>query len=273
MGDGRLRRQHAGEERAAAAALQDEPGEWYNRKDIDDGRKKAQEIYGGAGYMEFTAFPDLKPSDDPGPEDSWRRSCPTRCARRPRPARPRPWPRRSTSRCGSRKGPQYFVNRIVFTGNTTTRDNVIRREMRLVEGDVFNTEALKFSVRRLNQLGYFKHARRQREGHEGRQDAGRPNTVDVTVKLEEQNRNQLTFGAGVSQFEGVFGQLAFQTSNFLGRGESLTVSMTAGAGRRTTSWRSPSRSCSTATSPAASTSTSGRCSTSATTRRSPPAAT
>ena len=53
------------------------------------------------------------------------------------------------------EGPQYFVNRITFTGNTTTRDNVIRREMRLFEGGVFDTEALKFSVRRLNQLGYF----------------------------------------------------------------------------------------------------------------------
>ena len=57
---------------------------------------------------------------------------------------------------------------------------------------------------------------------------GKENTVDVTLKFEEQNRNQLTFGAGVSQYEGLFGQLAFQTSNFLGRGESLTVSMQAG---------------------------------------------
>ena len=54
------------------------------------------------------------------------------------------------------EGKQYFVNRIAFTGNTTTRDNVIRREMRLVEGGVFNTESLKYSVRRLNQLGYFE---------------------------------------------------------------------------------------------------------------------
>ena len=54
------------------------------------------------------------------------------------------------------EGKQYFVNRITFIGNTTTRDNVIRREIRLFEGGVFNTEALKYSVRRLNQLGYFK---------------------------------------------------------------------------------------------------------------------
>ena len=67
------------------------------------------------------------------------------------------------------EGEQYFVNRITFVGNTTTRDNVIRREMRLVENGVFNTEALKFSVRRLNQLGYFKKLEGRR--HQGREDA------------------------------------------------------------------------------------------------------
>ena len=54
------------------------------------------------------------------------------------------------------EGKQYFVHRIIFEGNTTTRDNVVRREMRVVEGGVFNTEALKYSVKRINQLGYFK---------------------------------------------------------------------------------------------------------------------
>ena len=69
------------------------------------------------------------------------------------------------------EGKQYFVNRITFVGNTTTRDNVIRREMRLVESGVFNTEALKFSVKRLNQLGYFKPL--EGEAISAREDAGR----------------------------------------------------------------------------------------------------
>src|SRR5262249_8332393 len=127
------------------------------------------------------------------------------------------------------EGQQFFVNRITFTGNTTTRDNVIRREMRLVEDGVFNTEALKFSVKRLNQLGDFKAL----EGKPGEVDVPKvpneTNKVDVKLKLEEQNRNQLTFGAGVSEFEGFFGQLSFQTANFLGRGESLTLSLSAGS--------------------------------------------
>ncbi|MBP1634419.1 MAG: bamA 2 [Acidobacteria bacterium] len=126
------------------------------------------------------------------------------------------------------EGKQYFVNRITFVGNTTTRDNVVRREMRLFENGVFNTEALKYSIKRINQLGYFK-------ALEGGADVnvektpGADNQVDVTLKFEEQNRNQLTFGAGVSQWEGFFGQLAFQTANFMGRGETLTLSIQAGS--------------------------------------------
>ena len=53
--------------------------------------------------------------------------------------------------------------------------------------------------------------------------------MPTTGKVEEQNRNQLTFGAGVSQFEGFFGQLSFQTSNFLGRGETFTISAQQGS--------------------------------------------
>jgi outer membrane protein insertion porin family len=126
------------------------------------------------------------------------------------------------------EGEQYFVNRLTFAGNTTTRDNVIRREVRVLEGAPFNTEALKYSVKRLNQLGYFKPLE-EGQGIDVQKTPGKKNQVDVTLKLEEQNRNQLTFGAGVSQFEGFFGQLSFQTSNFLGRGESLTVSLQAGS--------------------------------------------
>jgi outer membrane protein insertion porin family len=59
--------------------------------------------------------------------------------------------------------------------------------------------------------------------------ASRRDTVDVTLHLEEHNRNQVQFGAGVSQYEGVFGNVAFTTANFLGRGESLSVTGQKGA--------------------------------------------
>ena len=193
-------------------------GDWYNEKNVRDGLVKAREIYGGGGYMEFTGFPDLKPSDDPEP------NVPEALA-----APPTAGPPTVDVTMQLQEGPQYFVNRITFVGNATTRDNVIRREMRLVEGAVFNTEALKYSVRRLNQLGYFEQINEQdQQAIRTEKTATKENNMDVTLTLKEQNRNQLTFGAGVSQYEGVFGQLAFQTANFLGRGESLTLSLQAG---------------------------------------------
>ena len=193
-------------------------GAWYNEKEIRDGLVKAREIYGAGGYMEFTGFPDLKLSDEP--EDN----VPAALA-----APPAAGPPTADVTMRLQEGPQYFVNRITFVGNSTTRDNVIRREMRLVEGAVFNTEALKYSIRRLNQLGYFEQINEQdQQAIKTEKTAGRENQMDVTLTLKEQNRNQLTFGAGVSQYEGIFGQLAFQTANFLGRGESLTVSLMAG---------------------------------------------
>ena len=108
------------------------------------------------------------------------------------------------------EGLQYFVNRITFVGNSTTHDTVIRRQMRLAEEGVFNTEALKSSIKLVNQLGYFKPLEGGKDV-DVQKTANETNKVDVRVKLEEQNRNQLTFGAGVSQFEGFFGQLSFQT--------------------------------------------------------------
>jgi outer membrane protein insertion porin family len=196
-------------------------GEFYSLKTVRAGLEKAREVYGAAGYFEFTGFPDYKFSDEPDPSA---------------PAAPTAIASLETSDASPTvdvtmrlvEGVQYFINRITFVGNTTTHDNVIRREMRLLEDGVFNTEALKFSIRRLNQLGYFKPLEAGRDVTVDK-TPGETNQVDVRVKLEEQNRNQISFGAGISEFEGFFGQASFQTSNFLGRGESLTVSLSAGS--------------------------------------------
>jgi outer membrane protein insertion porin family len=195
-------------------------GEWYNEKRVREGLVKAQEIYGGGGYMEFTGFPDLKLSDE---ADA---AVPAAIAAPPTQMQEPPTVD-VTMRL--QEGKQYLVNRITFVGNTTTRDNVIRRELRLYEGATFDTQALKYSIRRLNQLGYFEQIKEEdQQAMKVAKTPGRDNAIDVTLTLKEQSRNQLTFGAGVSQYEGLFGQLAYQTANFLGRGESLTVSLQAG---------------------------------------------
>ncbi len=118
--------------------------------------------------MEFTGYPDYKFSDDPNPAEPA-----TPAALAAVEPRSRKGPPTVDVTLQIQEGKQYFVNRIIFTGNTTTRDNVIRRELRLYENGVFNTEALKYSIRRLNQLGYFKALEGPRQGRQRRQDAER----------------------------------------------------------------------------------------------------
>ncbi len=202
-------------------------GDFYDEGKIRKGLAKAREIYGAIGYWEFTGYPELVPreeakaAEEAGPfaDDGQKKPVgPTRS--------PDGKPIVDLT-MKVQQGEQYFVNRITLVGNTTTRDNVVRRELQLVEKGVFNTEALKYSIKRLNQLGYFKELAEEKVKIE--KTPGEKDKVDVTLNVEEQNRNQLSFGAGVSQFEGFFGQLSFQTSNFLGRGETFSVGVQAGS--------------------------------------------
>jgi outer membrane protein insertion porin family len=197
-------------------------GDYYSQKRIRDGVQKAQELYGAGGYFEFVGYPDNAPRDVPNPAEPTAPASLAAATEKPL------GPPIVDVTMQMQEGKQYFVNRITFVGNTTTRDSVIRRELRLYENGVFNTEAMKFSIRRLNQLGYFKALQGPPTDVAFEKTPGVEGKVDVNFTLEEQNRNQLTFGAGVSQFEGFFGQLSFQTANFLGRGESLTVSVQTG---------------------------------------------
>jgi outer membrane protein insertion porin family len=218
-----------------------EKGDWFDEKKIRKGFEKAREVYGGGGYWEFTGVPEYSfPNDAKAPGDAAAPSDATAGPPGPPPPSASAGPSKAAPAAKAstepivnitmrlEEGKQYFVNRIIFLGNTTTRDNVIRREIRLFEGGVFNTEALKYSVRRLNQLGYFKPLEGEAIDVQKSTANGDTPQVDVRLKFEEQNRNQITFGAGVSQYEGFFGQLAFQTSNFMGRGETFSVSAQQG---------------------------------------------
>ncbi len=120
---------------------------------------------------------------------------------------------------------RYFFGRVHFTGNDMTRDKVVRRELYFNEGEVFNTEALKASIKRVNQLGYFKTMEKFPDLNASSRGDDR---VDVTFKLEEQNRNQIQVGGGVSGYEGTFVNSSFSTSNFLGKGETFQVSFQSG---------------------------------------------
>jgi len=191
-------------------------GEYFNAKRIRKGLQETQKAYGRFGFYQFAPDVDVCPRGF---------DCQTR---EPLPGAEQPPIVDVTVRM--LEGKQFFVNRITFAGNTTTRDNVVRREMRVYEGGVFDSQALTESIRRLNQLGYFKPLEGKTE--EIQITTLPDNRVDLKITFEEQNRNQLSFGAGVSQFDGFFGQLAFQTSNFLGRGETVGVTLQKGSQAR-----------------------------------------
>jgi len=225
-------------------------GDWFDREQLDKGVEKLQEIYGQLGFYKMNVLPDFcfpaqmtcplpeataaaggngQPAGGAAPPAAQQTPEPT-----PAPQTPEP----TTAPDGTPlvhvtlevvEGDMYFVNRISFQGNTTTHDSVIRREMRIHEGGAFNMQGLQESVRRLNQLGYFQPFEGKAEEVQITDVADKQNMVDVTMRVVEQNRNQITFGAGVSQFDGFFGQLSYQTANFLGRGEVLGVSLQRGA--------------------------------------------
>jgi outer membrane protein insertion porin family len=194
-------------------------GDYYSLKKIQKAIEQMRDAYGTGGYWEFTAYPDMKPRNMPDPS---KMDDPAALAEAKK------QPAIVDITLNVKEGEQYFVNRITFVGNTTTLDSVVRREVRLLENGVFNTEALKFSIKKINQLGYFKEIEGGPDNPKVEKVPGQKNKVDVTLKVQEQNRNQLTFGAGVSQYEGFFGQLSFQTANFMGRGESVTFAVMAG---------------------------------------------
>ncbi|HKD19611.1 MAG TPA: outer membrane protein assembly factor BamA [Thermoanaerobaculia bacterium] len=121
------------------------------------------------------------------------------------------------------EGEKFYLGRLEVQGNTLTRDKVVRREFGLDEGDVMDMEAVKKSIQKISQLGYFKLG-------EEPQFSVRPDEhkVDLVLKGQETSRNEIQFGAGYSGYDGFFGQFSFQTRNFLGRGEVLGLSAQVG---------------------------------------------
>jgi outer membrane protein insertion porin family len=124
---------------------------------------------------------------------------------------------------------QFFVRRIEFSGNTTTRDKVIRREILLDEGQVYNNRLWELSILRLNQLGYFDVIKPENAELKRNVKAG---TVDIRLKVHEKGKQSISFSGGVSGVAGTFVSASYQTNNFLGLGETLTLSAQLGSFQR-----------------------------------------
>jgi outer membrane protein insertion porin family len=170
------------------------------RKSMDDYRK----AYGQFGFIDFTAEPEFD-IDEASKKIN------------------------ITMRFDEQK--QYYVRRIDFVGNTTTRDKVIRRELLLDEGQLFNKRAWEVSILRLNQLDYFDRIEEDKAVEIKRNP--KEGTVDLTLKLKEKGKQSIGLQGGVSGLAGTFVGLTYQTNNFLGLGETLTMSAQVGDIQRT----------------------------------------
>ena len=127
-----------------------------------------------------------------------------------------------------KKGQQVYFNRISITGNTKTRDKVIRRQLAIVEGDLYNSSNLKKSYMELNRLRYFEEVNFQTE-------KGTDETLtDVIIQVKEKPTGTISVGAGYSAEENAMLTGSISQMNLLGRGQS--ISLTASLGSKTTTY-------------------------------------
>jgi outer membrane protein insertion porin family len=174
-------------------------GDWFNRSDVSKGLDEMRKAYSTLGYINETNIPNTEIDEEH---------------------------KTITLKIDVDEGKQFFVRRIEFSGNTTTRDKVIRRELALEEGQVYNSRLWEVSLLRLNQLNYFE-ALRPEQDSEVHQDMA-DNTVDINLKVKEKGKNSIGLNGGVSGLAGAFVGLNYETNNFLGLGETLSLAASLG---------------------------------------------
>ncbi|MGI8990868.1 MAG: outer membrane protein assembly factor BamA, partial [Bryobacteraceae bacterium] len=174
--------------------FQMQPGDVFSTAKLRKGLENLRKTYGEFGYIDFVPEPtiDVVPNSD-----------------------------KIDLTITADEGKQFFIRRIDFTGNTTTRDKVIRREILLDEGDLFSSRLWDASILRLNQLGYFE-VLKENESYDLKRNP-QSNTVDLNLKVKERGKNSIGLNGGVSGIAGSFVGFNYSTNNFLGLGETLSL--------------------------------------------------
>jgi outer membrane protein insertion porin family len=180
-------------------------GDIFSREKVAKGLQNLTKAYGEYGYINFTPVPDTKFDEDK---------------------------KLVNLIIDVDEGKQFHVRRIEFVGNTTTRDKVIRREIALEEGQIYNSRLWELSLLRLNQLGYFEQLKPDDPNTTETKRDEKAGTVDLTLKVKEKGKNSIGLQGGVSGLAGAFIGLTYSTNNFLGLGETLSVQASIGNRQR-----------------------------------------
>lgn len=167
-------------------------GDWYNAKLVEDTIDSLTESVGLLGY----AFADVRPNFDRDKDK-----------------------REMNLTFIINEAPRVYVESVTINGNTRTRDEVIRREFRLAEGDAFNSVKVKRSRDRVQSLGFFQ------ERLEVKQAPGTaPDKVALQVDVEERPTGSLQLSAGFSSLERFIFSFSIEERNFRGRAQQLRLS-------------------------------------------------
>nr|WP_299851050.1 outer membrane protein assembly factor BamA [Sphingomonas bacterium] len=176
-----------------AASLGIIKGSWYNAKRVEDSVDSLNQAAGLFGY----AFTDTNPEFQRDPETLT-----------------------MSINFHIAQAQRTYVERIDINGNTQTQDKVIRREIRIAEGDAFNSFQVKRSQDRINSLGFFQ------EKFEIKQVPGSsPDRVVLEANVEEKSTGELSLSAGFSSLEKFIIQASITQHNFRGKGQELRASV------------------------------------------------
>ena len=171
--------QHAREDRIRAL-LKMKEGSVYSPKQLRDDAKAVADAYGSGGYVDLVILPEGAPAGPALIDVTYK----------------------------IQEGDRSFVNRINIEGNTRTKDKVIRREVLVAPGDVFNTVRVDVTKKRLENLGYFAKVETYPE------ETDIPGRKDLTILLQEKRTGSLSFGGGFSTVDKLVGFVELTQGNF-----------------------------------------------------------
>jgi len=167
-------------EQKIRALLKMKEGAVYSPKALHDDAKAVADAYGSGGYVDTLIVPEGSPAG----------------------------PGRIDVHYKIEEGDRFFVQRINVVGNTRTKDKVIRREVLIAPGDVFNTVRVDVSKKRLENLGYFSKVETYPD------DTGVAGRKDLTVQVEEKRTGSFSFGGGFSTVDQLVGFAELTQGNF-----------------------------------------------------------
>jgi outer membrane protein insertion porin family len=155
-------------------------GSIYSPKQLHDDAKAVADAYGSGGYVDLVITPEATPGG----------------------------PALVDVHYTIEEGTRSFVNRVNIEGNTRTKDKVIRREVLVAPGDVFNTVRVDTTKKRLENLGYFAKVETYPE------DTDIPGRKDLTILVQEKRTGSLSFGGGFSTVDKLVGFAELSQGNF-----------------------------------------------------------